>query len=38
MERRIAMSGSLTVMSYAFAAMAGICFVKGLAILSLERA
>lgn len=31
------MGGSLTVISYTFAAMAGICFIKGLALLSDRR-
>lgn len=33
-ERSFIMSNGLTVVSYALAAMAGICFVKGLAVLS----
>ncbi len=28
------MNNGLTIMSYTFAAMAGICFIKGLAVLS----
>lgn len=31
------MTNLLTIVSYTFAAMAGICFVKGLVILSRER-
>lgn len=31
------MNNKLTVISYTLAAMAGICFVQGLAILSQER-